>query len=195
MAKKSVDLRYQTPAQWVDAALADTAHLLADHANCERKASAMAMSMVVRFADREKIIPPLIDLAIEELDHFRQCHRLMQQRGIAMIPDHRDPYIHALTRHQRHGRDEHFLDQLLIFSLVECRGAERFRLIAQSERADAELRQFYKSLWAAEARHGNLFAELALCYFDENAVYTRLHELAEIEGRIVAELPWRSALH
>ncbi len=195
MAKKSVELRYHTPAEWAATALADVAHLLADHANCERKASAMAMSMIVRFPDREAIAPALIDLAIEELDHFRQCYQLMQQRGIALIPDSRDPYIHALTRHQRHGRDEHFLDQLLIFSLVENRGAERFRLITQASDDDPELQRFYKSLWAAEARHGNLFAELALQYFDEAVVYARFAELAEVEGNIVAELPWRSALH
>ncbi|MDQ6975646.1 MAG: tRNA-(ms[2]io[6]A)-hydroxylase [Mariprofundaceae bacterium] len=194
MAKKSIALCYQTPAEWAKTALSDLAYFLADHANCERKASAMAMSMIVRFPDRDKIIVPLMDLAIEELEHFRQCYQLMVKRGIPLIADSRDPYIRALLKIQRHGRDEHFLDQLLIFSLVESRGAERFRLVSEAT-DDPELHCFYKNLWAAEAKHGHLFADLALRYFDEDTVYTRLHAMAEEEGRITAELPWRSALH
>jgi len=194
MAKRSVDIRYATPPGWVDAAMSDFAHFLADHANCERKASSTVMSMVVRFHDRHTILPTLIDLSIEELEHFRQCYRLMRQRDIKLLPDTPDPYIRALLKLQRHGREEHFLDQLLIFSVVESRGAERFRLISEAAH-DEELKAFYKSLWASEARHGHLFADMALHYFDEQTVYTRLNELAEAEAEIVRRLPWRAALH
>ncbi len=194
MAKKSVDILYATPPGWVDAAISDFAHFLADHANCERKASSTVMSMVVRFRDRREILPTLIDLSIEELDHFRQCYRLMQQRDIALLPDTPDPYIKALLKMQRHGRNEHFLDQLLIFSMVESRGAERFHLISAAIH-DAELKGFYKSLWASEAKHGHLFADMALHYFDAQTVYGRLSELAEAEAEIVRHLPWRAALH
>jgi len=194
MAKKSVDLLYATPAAWAETAMADFGHFLADHANCERKASSTAMSMVVRFHDRHEILPQLIDLAIEELEHFRQCYRFMQQRDIALLPDTPDPYIKSLLTLQRHGRQEHFLDQLLIFSLVESRGAERFRLVSEAT-DDAEMKFFYKSLWAAEAKHGHLFADMALSYADEQTVYGRFAELAEAEAEIVRTLPWRAALH
>ncbi|EAU54123.1 tRNA-(ms[2]io[6]A)-hydroxylase [Mariprofundus ferrooxydans] len=194
MAKKSVDLLYATPAAWAESAMADFGHFLADHANCERKASSTAMSMVVRFHDRHEILPQLIDLSIEELDHFRECYRLMRQRDIPLISDTPDPYIKSLLKLQRHGRDEHFLDQLLIFSLVESRGAERFRLISEACH-ESELKQFYKGLWAAEAKHGHLFADMALRYFDENSVYDRFAEMAEAEAEIVRKLPWRAALH
>ncbi len=194
MGKKSVDIRYATPPGWVDAAMSDFARFLADHANCERKASATVMRMVVHFHDRCEILPTLIDLSIEEMEHFRQCYRLMRERDIALLPDTPDPYIGALLKLQRHGRDAHFLDQLLIFSLVESRGAERFRLVSEAAR-DAELKQFYKSLWASEARHGHLFADMALRYFDERTVYGRFNELAGAEAEIVRRLPWRAALH
>jgi len=194
MAKRSVDIRYATPPGWVDVAMSGFAHFLADHANCERKASSTVMSMVVRFHDRHKILPTLIDLSIEELEHFRQCYRLMRQRDIALLPDTPDPYIKALLKLQRHGREEHFLDQLLIFSVVESRGAERFRLLSEAIR-DSELKAFYKSLWASEAKHGHLFADMALHYFDEQTVYQRLNELAEAEAEIVRHLPWRAGLH
>ncbi len=194
MAKKSVDLHYATPSDWARAALADFDHFLADHANCERKASATAMRMVVHFRDRHEILPQLVDLAIEELEHFRQCYRLMRKRNIALAPDRPDPYVGALLQLQRHGRDAHLLDQLLLFSLVEARGAERFHLLSTAL-TDPELKTFYKSLWAGEARHAHLFADMALRYFDAPTVYGRLNELAAAEAEIVRRLPWRPALH
>ncbi|RMH60499.1 MAG: tRNA-(ms[2]io[6]A)-hydroxylase [Zetaproteobacteria bacterium] len=194
MGKRAAQLQYETPAAWTESALRDINHFLADHANCERKASSTAMSMVVRFHDRREIIPTLTDLAIEELDHFRQCYRLMHARNIPLLPDTPDPYIRALLKLQRHGRDEHFLDQLLIFAIVEMRGAERFRLVHQAC-GDEELRAFYKSLWAAEAKHGHLFREMARIYFDDSEVDARMHELLRAEADIVRQLPWRSALH
>ncbi|RMD99474.1 MAG: tRNA-(ms[2]io[6]A)-hydroxylase [Bacteroidetes bacterium] len=194
MAKKSVDLKCATPKEWVDAVLADFPRFLADHANCERKASSTAMSMVVRFHDRHAIIPTLIDLAIEELEHFRTCYRLMQARDIPLLADSPDPYIKALLKLQRHGRDEHFLDLLLIASIVETRGGERFRLVSENM-ADAEISGFYKQLWACEARHAHVYAEMALKYFAAKEVYARLEELAEAEAEIIQILPVRAALY
>ncbi len=194
MAKKSVDLKCATPGAWVDAVLADFPRFLADHANCERKASSTAMSMVVRFHDRHEIIPTLIDLAIEELEHFRTCYRLMQARDIPLLADSPDPYIKALLKLQRHGRDEHFLDLLLIASIVETRGGERFHLISEASE-DEEIAGFYKSLWACEARHAHVYADMALKYFDADHVYARLDELAVAEADIVRRLPIRPALY
>ncbi|MDQ6992518.1 MAG: tRNA-(ms[2]io[6]A)-hydroxylase [Mariprofundus sp.] len=194
MAKKSVDLLYATPADWVDVAMADFGHFLADHANCERKASSTTMSMVVRFHDKHEILPQLIDLSIEELEHFRACYRLMQVRDITLLADTPDPYIKALLKLQRNGRSEHFMDQLLIFSIVESRGAERFRMVSEATE-ETELKLFYKELWAAEAKHGHVFADMALKYFTEEVVYGRFAQLAEAEAEIVHALPWRASLH
>ncbi|MCA9773724.1 MAG: tRNA-(ms[2]io[6]A)-hydroxylase, partial [Myxococcales bacterium] len=71
MARRSIDLRTATDARWLDAVLGDFDAFLADHANCERKASVQAMSFVVKFPDRPLVLGPLIDLAQEELGHFR----------------------------------------------------------------------------------------------------------------------------
>jgi tRNA-(ms[2]io[6]A)-hydroxylase len=50
-------------------------------------------------------------------------------------------------------------------------------------------------LWTSEAKHGNVFVEMALHYFNHDAVYLRLHELMEAEAQIVDALPIRAALH
>lgn len=194
LAKKSVDLIVATDPGWVAQILDHFDAFLQDHANCERKASALAMSMVVRYPDRTQIVPRLIALAREELEHFEQVYRIMESRGLPLLKDAPDPYVNQLLQHCRHGRDDRFLDRLLISSLVECRGAERFKLIFGALE-EPELKGFYRDLAGSEAKHGHQFAEMALEYFDQGTVYGRLAELAEAESNIVAGLEWRPSLH
>ncbi|TFH49059.1 MAG: tRNA-(ms[2]io[6]A)-hydroxylase, partial [Lysobacterales bacterium] len=153
MARRSIDLLVATHPDWVQVVLADFDAFIQDHANCERKASALAMSLVVKYPDRTRIVPALIVLAQEELEHFRQVHALMVSRGLALVKDTQDPYVNQLAACMRHGRELRFIDRLLVSSLIECRGAERFRIIADALE-DQSLKNFYASLWKAEAKHG-----------------------------------------
>ena len=61
--KQAIELRCASPKEWVDAVLEDFDSFLQDHADCERKASAMAMSLVAKYPDRTEIIPELIETA------------------------------------------------------------------------------------------------------------------------------------
>jgi tRNA-(ms[2]io[6]A)-hydroxylase len=83
---------------------------------------------------------------------------------------------------------------MLIASIVESRGAERFGLVAAAH-PEAEIRAFYDRLYKAELKHAHLFAKLLLEYVAEEVVYARLNELNAIEAEIVQRLPWRAALH
>ncbi len=194
MAKKSIDLIVATDPEWVSVILDNFDAFLQDHANCERKASALAMSMVMKYPDRTNIVDRLIALAREELEHFEQVYRLMRSRGLTLQKDSPDPYVNELLQHCRHGRDDRFLDRLLISSLVECRGAERFKLIYEALE-DPQLKHFYRELAGSEAKHGHQFADMALAYFEEPAVYGRLAQLAEVESAIIAKLEQRPSLH
>jgi tRNA-(ms[2]io[6]A)-hydroxylase len=194
MARKSVDLLCATPTQWVQVILDDFDTFLADHANCERKASALAMSLVVKYPQRSAIIAPLIAIAREELEHFEQVYEVMCARGVAIARDEPDPYVNALGALMRHGRDERLLDRLLVSSIVECRGAERFRIVAEAL-VDEDLKRFYTTLWKAETKHGHQFVDMALRCATADAVYPRLQELMEAEAEIIGRLPWRASLH
>ena len=194
MTRKSVDLVVPTPADWVEAVLGDFDAFLADHANCERKASAMAMGMVVKYPDRERIIPGLIDLAQEELQHFAEVHSLMRDRGVNLRRDAKDHYVTELTELARHGRDDRFLDRLLIASAVECRGAERFGLVAEHA-DDVQIRAFYARLRKGELKHGHVFVDFALRYFDAETVYARLDYFMRAEADVMLGLEFRPALH
>lgn len=194
MTRKSIDLLVATHPDWVHVVLADFDAFIQDHANCERKASALAMSLVVKHPDRTRIVPTLIALAQEELEHFRQVYALMCARGLPLVKDTQDPYVNRLAACMRHGREPRFLDRLLISSLIECRGAERFGLIAAAL-DDVRLKAFYTSLWKAEVKHGHQFVDMALAYADADTTRARLGELAEREAEIVRGLEWRASLH
>lgn len=193
--KFRIDLTVSSKKEWVEAVMNDFDAFLQDHADCERKASGMALSLVAKYPNRTEIIPELIATSVEELEHFRDVYEIMQERGVQLnhsIP--KDLYIQQLIKICRDGREERFMDRLLLASLVETRGAERFRMIYEAL-TDAELKDFYHRLWASEARHGEVFVRMALNYFDDAPVYQRLEEMKEEEGKILEQLPIRPALH
>ena len=189
-----MDLLVATDPRWLKVVMSDIDSFLLDHANCERKASALAMSLVVKYPDRHGVVAGLIDLAREELDHFGQLYQVLRGRGLTPAKDVPDPYINQLLDQARHGRDERFIDRMLISSVVECRGAERFGLLAEGL-PDAGLRSLYRDLWKSEIKHGHQFVQLLLTECDESVVYPRLHELLEKEASIVRGLKLRPALH
>jgi len=190
-----LSLTYDSSKEWIDTVMSDFDTFLQDHADCERKASAMAMSFVAKFPNRIEIIPRLIDTAVEELEHFRQVYNIMQERGIQLKHEiTQDVYVKRLIDHCRSGREERFMDRLLLASVVENRGAERFQMIYENLRP-GELKEFYQNLWASEAKHGDLFISMALNYFNEKDVFERLEQINEIEGEIMANMPIAPALH
>src|SRR5256885_7107475 len=122
--KFSLDLSAKTRPEWVQTIMADFPAFLQDHADCERKASAMAMSFVAKYPDRVEIIPELIETGVEELEHFQQVYRHMAKRGIRLSKEMtQDPYITALIDLCYSDPLGRFLDRLLLASVIECRGA------------------------------------------------------------------------
>ena len=190
-----IDLAVPSSQDWVDTVMSDFDAFLIDHANCERKASAMAMSFVAKYPDRLEIIPELIDTGIEELEHFKDVYQIMRQRNIQLPPEMgQDFYIKDLLTFCRSGREERFMDRLLLASLVETRGAERFRLVYEALEP-GPLKAFYHRLWASEARHGEIFVKMTLNYFEDASVYARLREMTDFEGDVIRHLPLKPALH
>lgn len=188
-------LRSSTPPRWLAIVLADFDEFLLDHTLCERKASAMGMSLVAKYPDRALILDDLISFAREELEHFHIMWKLSSQRGLVLPSDTRDAYVNELLTLTRERRgDELFLDRLLVPGIVEARGCERLRMVTDALEP-GPLRDTYREVTRAEARHHALFFRLARRYFDEPTVTTRASELLEQEARIVDELPLRPAVH
>ena len=189
-----IELKFKTPAAWTEGIINAMDAFLPDHAAAEKKASSMAMTMVAHYPDKPELVTAMVDLAVEELSHFRSVVKLMHERGLTLLADEKDAYVNALRRTIRKGTAHYFMDRLLIAGIIEARGAERFGLIAEAL-PDGELKRFYRSIARSESEHQDLFLHLAENYFDAQEVRTRLHELLEVEAVIVSELPIRTALH
>jgi tRNA-(ms[2]io[6]A)-hydroxylase len=187
-------LKVQSSEDWLRCVLADFETFLQDHAANERKASSMAMSMVTHYPDRTQLTRAMIDLALEELNHFRQVYRLIEARGSSLTADVKDHYVNALRQHLRKTSQDYFLDRLLSAAVIEARGAERFEMIGNAL-DDAKLANFYQSLARSESQHHQLFLDLALTYFDPSEVETRLEFWLTEEAAVLAALPIRPRLH
>ncbi|ODS24258.1 tRNA hydroxylase [Candidatus Endobugula sertula] len=187
-------LRYVTSKAWVDTILADFNSFLNDHAQAEKKASGMAISMLSHYPDRPDLIRAMIDLSIEELAHFREVIKLMQAQGLQLGSDKKDPYINAIRSHIRKGSEKYMLDRLLTAAIIEARGCERFALIARYHSAP-EMKNFYQQIADSETKHHLLFIDLATLYFTIPVIEQRLDQLLSIEANIIEKLPLRAALH
>ena len=191
----ATQLRTTSSPEWLAAVVCNFDEFLQDHAANERKASTMAMSMVVHYPDKPELVDAMVDLALEELNHFRQVIRLMNTQGVMQAADAKDPYVNLILKHVRKGTEHYFLDRLLSAAVIEARGAERFALIAGAESLAANIRTFYKTLARSEANHHQLFIRLACDYFPATTVESRLNEWLDIEAESLAAIPIAPRLH
>lgn len=188
------ELKYQTPFKWTEAVLADFNTFLQDHAAAEKKASGMAISMLSHYQNRTRLVKEMTDLALEELIHFKQVLKLLTVRGVPLADDKKDTYIKEIRSVFRHGQEEFFMDRLLVAAVIEARGHERFSLVAEALEPGKD-KDFYVSIAKSEAKHKNLFVELAYEYFNKKEVDERLEEVLAFEAKVCAKLPFRAALH
>ena len=189
-----LNLRALTPTHWLDCVLGDFDTFLLDHAAAERKASAVALSLISHYPDRSRLVAAMMDIAREELEHFYQVYRQLVARDLMLAKDQKDEYVGAMRKQIRNGSDAYFLDRLLVSGIVEARGCERFGMIADHH-PDPTLKDFYKEIAASEARHDDVFIGLARMYFDADSVEPRIEALLNIEAEIMLGLAIRPALH
>jgi tRNA 2-(methylsulfanyl)-N6-isopentenyladenosine37 hydroxylase len=187
-------LRAPTNPRWLDVALADLDRVLLDHAHCEKKAAAQALSLVASYPDRPRLVQRLTRLAQEELGHFRQVYDRLLARGLTLERDKGDPYAKALRTHLRRADPGRLTDLLLVSALIEARSCERLELLSQGL-TDPDLKAFYATLAQAEAGHQRLFVGLAREYDDPAVVAARLDELAAIESEVMTSLPLEPRVH
>jgi tRNA 2-(methylsulfanyl)-N6-isopentenyladenosine37 hydroxylase len=181
----------QTSPAWTELAVARFDEVLVDHAHCEKKAAAHALSMLVAFPREPGLPRAMARLAREEAGHLGQVLALMEKRGLALERDTGDPYAQGLQALVRQPLAQRLLDRLIVSALIEARSEERLRLLSL-HLPDAELRAFYGKLADSEAGHGSLFLRLARKQPDCG---TRLAQLAGLEAGLIRELPIRAAIH
>ncbi len=180
-----LNLAAATDPIWVDQALADLEELLLDHAHCERKAAGLAIRLLFRYPDHEYLHEPLSRLAREELAHYEEVLRVINARGGALRRQKPSSYAGQLTKAIRSREPERLVDTLLVAAIIEARSCERFKLLA-AKVEDPTLEKLYSGLLACEARHHNLYFDLAVRTGGERAARIRLGELAVVEAEILS---------
>lgn len=189
-----LNLKWSTPKEWLDIVFNDFNTFLLDHASCERKASSTSMSLIVKYPNRVEMIQPLIQMALEELEHFHQVYKIIEKRGLILTPDEKDQYVNYMLKHLRSSSDERFLDRLLLSGIIEARGCERLNMVSNALE-EGELKEFYIDLTKCEARHHAQFVHLASFYFDKDIINKRMDELLSIEAEAIQSVPLRPTVH
>ena len=174
-------LEAPTPDAWVEDALSHLPELLLDHANCEKKAASSALALMFAYADDTPLALALSRLAREELRHFEQVQKALGALGVAFARQRPGRYAHELRSVLRTGEPGRKLDLLIAAALIEARSAERFELLAP--RVPASLTALYEELSACEARHFELYVDLA-CTAAPGEWRGRLEVLAAREAQL-----------
>lgn len=189
-----LSLHAPTPARWLAQVQERIDLLLIDHAHCEKKAAGVAMNLLFAYVEHAELTRAMTEIVQEELDHFHQVRALLDRRGIRFYklpPSRYGERLHELVDKQEPQRA---VDRLLVAGLIEARSCERFGLL-RDHLADRELADFYGSLFESEARHHSTYVRLAKEFLPDEAVHSRLAELAEAEARIIAEGEAEARMH
>lgn len=190
-----LDLRCPTSEKWLAVVLERFDDFLVDHAACERKASATGMAFVARYPDRPQLLDPMIEFAREELEHFHRVYRVMAARGLMLSADYKDEYVGELRAWSRRGGVEGLVDSLLVAGVVEARGCERLKLVADHLPREHELKEMYLDLARAESRHHALFFRLAKEFAPESEVRSRADRLLDLEREVIGRIPITAKVH
>lgn len=177
-------LRSPTPETWVAAAVGRWRELLVDHANCEKKAASTALALMFAYPEDHALAMALSRLAREELRHFEQVQKMMRTLGVDFERQQPGRYASQLRSLLRTAEPGRKLDLLLSGALIEARSSERFRLL--SSRLQPPLGGFYAQLERSEARHFELYVNLARAEAPDDW-RARLNTLAEREAQLATE--------
>jgi tRNA-(ms[2]io[6]A)-hydroxylase len=179
-------LQSESQLRWLRQVDTSLDEILIDHAHCEHKAAATAMSLFGAYIDREELTREMTLIIAEELEHFQMVLDLLKRRGIAFRKIRPGTYGRKLNLLVRQNEPQRAIDRLLIAGLIEARSCERFKLLRDHVQ-DPELADFYGSLFESEARHHSTYVRLARHFAKADEVRLRLDELSKAEAAIIDE--------
>ena len=189
-------LKLPTDPRWVNIVEKNIEDILTDHAYCEQKAASTAISLIVSFPEYTELVQEMIELANEEMSHFKMVHDRILEQGWTLGRDRKDDYVIALLKFFPKGgsRTTQLVHRLLYAALIEARSCERFRLLS-NELEDKKLAKFYKKLMISEAGHYTMFLNFARQYGDRKEVDEKWEQLLDYESEIMKDLGNKETIH
>lgn len=177
-------LRVKTDPKWAALAKNNLPLLLQDHANCEKKAAGTGMNLLFRYEVHHDLQIKLAQLVREEMLHYEQVLKLMNERKIAWSHLPAGRYAASLFAHKRTYEPAAMIDTLIIGALIEARSCERFAALADVI-DDDKLAKYYRYLLKSEARHFEDYLALAQGLSDE-PIDTRVDFFVARENELIS---------
>ncbi|RWW99586.1 tRNA-(ms[2]io[6]A)-hydroxylase [Flavobacterium cerinum] len=189
-------LKLLTDPRWANIAESNLEEILTDHAWCEQKAATNAIYLVTNNSEHMEVVEKMLEIAAEELEHFRQVVAIIKQRGYTLGRERKDDYVNQLLKFARKdlSRNTSFVDRLLFSAMIEARSCERFKVLSRNLK-DPELAKFYYDLMVSEATHYTTFLGLARKYAEDVDVDKRWAEWLEYEGQLIQSYGKSEAIH
>lgn len=194
--KVLLGLKLPTDPRWVNIVEKNINEILTDHAWCEQKAASNAISTIVRYPEHKDLVEELTKISIEEMEHFGMVHQKIEERGMKLGFERKDPYVHDLAGFIKRGgsREGDLVDRLLFAAMIEARSCERFRILSE-EINDEDLREFYRELMISEAGHYTTFIKLAKKYGKGVDVDKRWKEFLDFESTLMDKYGKKETMH
>ncbi len=178
--------REKLPDSWLPKVRARLGEVLIDHAHLERKAATTALNLE-KYRELYAHVRELNAIAVEELQHFDQVLRLLEERGIPFGQPMRSPWINKMMAAVRKGRREQVIDHLVVCSLIEGRSCEKFQILAGGVRdLDPALADFYASLVESEGNHYATYQIMARG-IDEDETRRRLDFFLDLDAELIRQ--------
>tara|TARA_R110002051_G_scaffold66817_2_gene121040 strand:- start:144 stop:725 length:582 start_codon:yes stop_codon:yes gene_type:complete len=189
-------LKLPTDPRWVNIVEKNIDEILTDHAYCEQKAAATAISLIVGFPEYTDLVQEMVALTREEMGHFKMVHDRIIARGQVLGRDRKDEYVLELIKFFPKGgsRTTQLVHRLLYAALIEARSCERFRLLSEQLK-DKELAEFYHKLMISEAGHYTMFLKFARQYGDREEVDQKWQDLLTYEAQLMKNLGNKESIH
>jgi tRNA-(ms[2]io[6]A)-hydroxylase len=198
MSEKTIlKLQLPTDPKWVtNVVQSNIEEILTDHAFCEQKAASNAITLIVQNPNLSDLVQEMVQLAQEELDHFKRVHDLILQRGFVLGKERKDNYVNELAKFiiKGGGREAQLIDRLLFSAMIEARSCERFKVMSEHIN-DAELAAFYHELMVSEATHYTMFIRMARKYAVTIDVEGRWKSFLEYEAQVVQNYGKKETIH
>ncbi|WP_299287988.1 tRNA-(ms[2]io[6]A)-hydroxylase [uncultured Mucilaginibacter sp.] len=198
MSEKTIlKLQLPTDPQWVtNVVQSNIEEILTDHAFCEQKAASNAITLIVQNPNLSELVQEMVQLAQEELDHFKRVHDIILQRGFILGRERKDNYVNELAKFiiKGGGREAQLIDRLLFSAMIEARSCERFKVMSEHIH-DTELSAFYHELMVSEAGHYSMFIRLAKKYASTIDVDKRWKTFLEYEAQVVQNYGKSETIH
>jgi tRNA-(ms[2]io[6]A)-hydroxylase len=180
---------------WLELNSANLDEFLTEAADCERKASALAMQFTSKYPKYKELMIGLVDIAIGNLQNFQTLLEHFDKKGIEMLREiQKNLYTINMIYKCRHKHRERLLDKFIVASLLELRAAERYdQLISKLE--TKKMQALLSRISARKKIHSEQYLQLAAKYFKAEEIKKRVKFFLRVEQNIIRSVDPKISLY